>query len=90
MARCRRHLQWPEGRNLAQPYVHRSTSRGDRRAREALADVRNRFGVIGVVVSQRHPPESSSGPNFHRQRFEVLLEPRPGIDQPGRGTADEP
>ena len=73
-----------------EPHVDGPARRGQRRVRVAGADRRHRLGVVAVVVRERDAAEAAPAVEFGDQRVYVLVEIRPGIDQPRRVAADDP
>ena len=64
--------------------------RGDRHAAGAVAHGGRRAGVVAVVVRQRDPARPAAPAHLLEHVGDVLVERRPGIDDPARVAADDP
>ena len=74
----------------AQLYVHIPVGRGQRGVRVSGPDRRDGFGVVGVVMRERDPAEPAPTLELGDERVDVLVEIRPGVDEPRGVPADDP
>src|SRR5207237_2781772 len=70
--------------------VDRASGGGDGDIRELTANRAGGLGVIGMLVCQRDSCEPSSTIGHLHERFDVVMERRTRIDQPGRVTTHNP
>ena len=87
--RRRDSLERPEADALGERHVRLAAARRQRR-RMALAQRRDRLGVVVVVVRERDPAESAALLDRVEHAAQMGVEQRPGVDHPCRVPADHP